>query len=305
MINPSDEASAEYALGRDFAGKGDLEKARSAFERALMLQPDHFDARYDLARLLAQSGEWEKAAAAFRRLLELAPNFGQGYVELGIALDALGRSRDAIRAFETALEWDPSDAFAIMNLTHSLRKSGEVSELRDLFERAIRVAPWFEEAYQGLAGVLVEVGDFAGAEAALIAGEKAVANPEQRGRLQFSMGVLKAEQGEFEDAIRWLRTSLQTDPASCEAKVALAYALVETNRLREAADLIEAALEQTPRSADVHARLGSVLEKLGRYGEALSVFQQAMSMDAHCLETGDPDLSVSYRRAVEACEKNQ
>ena len=71
LVNHRDEASAEYSLGLDFVGKGDLDNAQQAFERALLLYPDHVDAQCDLARLFAQRGEWEKALAAFRRLLEL------------------------------------------------------------------------------------------------------------------------------------------------------------------------------------------------------------------------------------------
>jgi len=117
-------------VGRDFARKGDLDKAQRAFERALLLYPSHVDAQCDLARLFAQRGEWEKALAAFRRLLELTPGFGYGYIELGQVLVELGRSVEARRAFETALRWNPEDAFVMTNLAFSFRAEGGVDMAR-------------------------------------------------------------------------------------------------------------------------------------------------------------------------------
>jgi tetratricopeptide (TPR) repeat protein len=184
-----------------------------------------------------------------------------------------------------------------------LQESGESGRARDLFEQAIRIAPWMEEAYQGLTGVLVAAGNLAKAEAVLLAGEKAVVEVEKRARLQLSMGFLRAEQGRLAEAIQWFQRSLQTNPSNCEANVALADALAETQRYPQAAEALEAALKQSPMRADVYARLASALEKLGCHAEALAAFQQAISMDPQCLNTQGPDWAESYERALRASEK--
>ncbi|MGH7472403.1 MAG: tetratricopeptide repeat protein, partial [Candidatus Methylomirabilales bacterium] len=209
MGNSHDEAVAQHSLGLDYAGKGELDRAQEAFERALRLRPDYVEAHYDLARLQATRGAWDRAVAAFERVLELTPDFAQAYSELGLALVALGRSGEAITAFESALRWKPDDPFAMTDLAVSLQERGESHKARDLFEEALRIAPWMEEAYQGLTGILVAAGNLGEAEAVLLAGEKAVVDAGKRARLQLSIGFLRAEQGRLAEAMDWFQTSLR------------------------------------------------------------------------------------------------
>lgn len=299
-----DEASAEYSLGLDFLGKGDLENARSAFERTLMLQPDHVDAHYSLARLFAEQEDWEIAVSRFRRVLELNPLFVQGYGELGQALMMLGRFDEAIKSLNALLDESPEDPVALTNLAVALRQTGESREARALFERAIRLAPSLAEAYQGLTEILVDAeGDIGAAEVILLVADSAVVDSKKRALIQLSLGHVKLMQGALEDGILWFDKSLQTDPTSYDAQIALALALSDAHRYSQSLEALHKAIRQRPGSAEAHACLGSALEKLGRHAEAVAAFEAARSLDPACLETEGPDWSVSYSRALTECKQ--
>lgn len=227
VSSPFHEAAAQYALALDFIAKSDAQSADAAFRRALALWPEHVDAQYDHARLLARTGDWPQAASAFRRLVELSPHFTQARVELGQVLLELGQANEAIEVFESALADEPENPIALTSLGIVLRETDRLPEAAAVLRRALVVAVPLEEAYQTMTGVLVDQGDFAGAEEVLVRGEGSIADPKKRARLQLSLACLMAQQGRAEEAIVWLRRGCSTDPENPSLETALAEALEE------------------------------------------------------------------------------
>jgi Flp pilus assembly protein TadD len=64
--------------------------------------------------------------------------------------------------------------------------------------------------------------------------------------------------------------------------------LAQAGRLREAALVFEAMVEINPRDAGAHAALGTVYQKLGRPGDALGAYDQAIARNpAHPVALGN------------------
>jgi tetratricopeptide (TPR) repeat protein len=78
---------------------GEPAVARTAYEAALALDPDHPEARYNLGLVLAGEMDHDGAARQFREVIRLRPSYEPTYFELGTELLRAGRRIDAARVF--------------------------------------------------------------------------------------------------------------------------------------------------------------------------------------------------------------
>ncbi len=136
------ELSAEdwYAWGCELEAAATAE-AREAYERALVLDPDHADAHVNLGRLLHEEGYPVEAEAHYRRALEARPEDPTAAFNLGVALEDLRRPAEAIALYERAAELDPFHADAHFNAANLCQKMGDAAAaLRHLksYRRLIR-----------------------------------------------------------------------------------------------------------------------------------------------------------------------
>jgi tetratricopeptide (TPR) repeat protein len=104
-----------YELGYELeaTAPGD---ARTAYRRALEIDPGHADARLNLGRLLHAAGDAAGAEAQYRQVAAQRPRDATAWFNLGVALQDLGRHPDAVAAYEAAVELDPGFADAHFNL---------------------------------------------------------------------------------------------------------------------------------------------------------------------------------------------
>ena len=70
--DPAD-ADVNFALGLAAAGKGKLSHAAFAFERVLMIDPEHQRARLELARVYTAMGQYDRAREEFNKVLRAQP----------------------------------------------------------------------------------------------------------------------------------------------------------------------------------------------------------------------------------------
>ena len=111
------------------------EEARTAYERALELDPSHVDAHVNLGRLLHEDGAPAAAEEHYRAALAIDPDHDTAAFNLGVALEDLGRVRDAMAAYERAVQLDPDNGDAHYNLAGLYERRGDKSAaLRHLKE---------------------------------------------------------------------------------------------------------------------------------------------------------------------------
>lgn len=97
QIGPS--ARVDYELGLAWRLSGDDQKARSAFDRALRVDPDLVEARYDRGEVALNAGELDTAEADFAVVARLQPEAWPGHFRLA---DIAARRGDAVN-FEAHL----------------------------------------------------------------------------------------------------------------------------------------------------------------------------------------------------------
>jgi tetratricopeptide (TPR) repeat protein len=116
-------ASEWFDLGLDLEAAAP-EEARSAYARALALEPGHADANVNLGRLLQLVGRSAEAAEHYRLALQVHPTHSTAAFNLGTALEELGRRDEAIEAYRRALKADRQFADAHFNLARLYERDG-------------------------------------------------------------------------------------------------------------------------------------------------------------------------------------
>lgn len=122
-------SSSERSAGDWFAWGCEIEiadpaTARTAYERALELEPGHADALVNLGRLRHEAGDTPGARGYYERALEAKPSHAVAAFNLGVALEDLGEQKGAIRSYRRALRHDPRCADAHYNLARLYERAG-------------------------------------------------------------------------------------------------------------------------------------------------------------------------------------
>src|SRR5262245_14412411 len=165
QANPG--APTLYRLGTLLVRSGEPARARTAFERALALQPDLAEASNDLGALLAQGGDLDGAIARFRAALASIPDYPDALNNLGYALLLTGRDQEARALYEKALALQPDFPEALNNLGLLFGRAGDMDRAERYFRDALDRRADYSEATNNLALVLVSRGQAAAAIALL------------------------------------------------------------------------------------------------------------------------------------------
>lgn len=176
----------EYALSMQRAGKP--AEARKHFERAARIDPSFADAAYNLGGVLAEMEEFEEAAHWYRTVLELDPTMAEAHNNLGFALLRMGRSADAIAPLESALALRPDWTLPAQSLAWLLATDPDPN-LRNP-ARAIELM------------------------------ERALRTDGSNVRLLGTMAAAQAAAGEFDTALKTVRTAIQIAVTASDSETA-------------------------------------------------------------------------------------
>ncbi len=124
-------------LGVAYLNKGDLDQARTAFERALTCDPGYATVlsnlgtvHFSLARKLKDRGELEKGMDYFKQALAADPKNASAYNGLGAAYRLIGDIDAAVTCWSQAVQFDPAHKFALYNLGIALLDKGDKARAR-------------------------------------------------------------------------------------------------------------------------------------------------------------------------------
>ena len=160
---PREDAARLFAAAVAAHRAGDLNYARVAYERVLVMAPADVDAMNNLGILLSAQRELDRAERLLRRAAQLAPRNAGVWNNLGTVLRERGQSGDAIAAFQHALDIDPTHQTARVSLAQQYVAIGSLPKARELLEQVVAVNPGVAEAQYALGQVLEQQGDRAGA----------------------------------------------------------------------------------------------------------------------------------------------
>jgi tetratricopeptide (TPR) repeat protein len=119
----------------------DFERARSSFEAALALTPEHVAANYGHGLCLQHAQAWTEAAADFAKAFSAAPDALPILLNLAEALHRAGDVPKARAQYEQALRMAPDDPAVWLACGKFLRESGDFAGATGLIDRCLRRDP--------------------------------------------------------------------------------------------------------------------------------------------------------------------
>jgi protein O-mannosyl-transferase len=148
-INPAN-AQAHYNLGNIFLAQDLPAKAVSEYEMAIKAKPNYAKAYGNLGAAFTQMGQTDKAVGGFRRAVELDSNNVDAHFNLAMALSGKGLFDEAIEHLHKVVELAPQDTIARCRLAEILFVQGKVEQATAEYEQVLKIDPADEDAKTGL-----------------------------------------------------------------------------------------------------------------------------------------------------------
>ena len=270
-------------------------------EYAVDRAPDSLADQYYLAVAQAGAGLHDEAAETFREVLRIDPAYAGAHLRLGESLLRAERPAEAAAAFRSALlpESGVVPALAYYGLGRALTALGNPAEAAEALERACADYPDFGAAHYALAMAYREMGET------------------EKSRRHFELHQANSAQAPSMPDPLW--SEMDALNVSTTASLRRAESFVASNRLMEASQEYEQALELDPNlteahvslisvyrgrkdlaSAEIHARraleldpnspktylnIGLLRFTEGLYEEAAAAYEKSLELDPHFAET--------------------
>ena len=289
---PADERAALYCRLSEALYYGDrredaIDCARAAFE----LQPQHESIADFCGWLFSNCEHHLEAATAYERLLECRPDWAAGHRHASGSFAAVGNIAHAVLHATRASEIEPGSFAFAMHAASLFAKSGRNEEAYRFFARACQIEPRDPGALRCLSAAAVAIGQPEQA-AALALRAHALAPGDRANALDAAELLLRAQR--FDAAAAIIAERLAVDHRDGTACRMLSAAHMLGDRLEDALDAIDRALEATPTIAEYHLHRGNLLYRLGRFEAAGEAFARAAALDPENLEARRSQLTAYF-----------
>lgn len=231
------------------AKAGNLPGAIEDARKAVWLNPSNPAANYNLGLLLADSGRFEAALLQFRKAISLAPLTAAIYGSFARAEEKLGNVDAARAAMAKAIHLNPDDP-ALQARAHTLQ--AQLAAHPDSSSQSSLDFPWgagtdTADGHLAFATQLSKEGDFLGAVGELI---RATAMQPARSDLRYSLGVVRAQLGQLDEAELDFRKALRQTPTDPKVRSALGAVLFSAKKYADAAREYRSILAADPHNQD-------------------------------------------------------
>ena len=215
---PGDAYLAE-GLANFLEAIGDPKGAADAYRRITELLPHDFYASLQLGRLLGEHGQPQEAERLLRRAAQIRPSLPEPWHELGVVIAGRQRYTEALECFERAIKLRPQDGTFLAYKAKALSRLGRRAEAIQIYREAVSTGRGGWEAHFELAGELAVAGDVNGAIREYV--EVLKLNP-RHAVSHVNLGVMLARMNRLDEAIERFEAAVQLDPNYKEARDCLA-----------------------------------------------------------------------------------
>lgn len=278
-------------LGRALTRKGEWQEAAEALQQARRHGPQYGEVHYALATVLKALGDTEGAAQEFAAYERTAANKLTVFDPLVQAVFALnmsdgrymavadahlrnGQLQEAVIAFRQAVTVNPANGDAWSGLVNTLARLARLDEARSVYEEALAAGISYARLHLVWGSALNHHGEMTAAREVLA---KAIALDPHYVEARQAMADLELQAGRASQAVEHLRAAEIARPNDPNVSLALAGALNAAGNHDEAAQRLEARVQQADADeAVVRKELALAYRGLGRQREALLTLQQAL-----------------------------
>ena len=230
-----------------------------------------------LADIYVQQRRIDECLSVLRELTGMIPDNLDYCVKLASLLDSLGNTTGAIDAYKTLLEHRPDEPVAYFNIALLYRKQERFEEAISAYEEAARLGiDRIEDVYSNMGNLYAEMLD---ADKAREMYERAIDVAPDNVQALFNLGGLLEETGDRQQAIELYERVQSIDPRHWRSLARLAYPRKVTAEDQELVGRIVTCIDEL--KDDKLARevlyfaLGKAYDDLESYDEASAAFVAA------------------------------
>ncbi|MCW5314225.1 tetratricopeptide repeat protein [Nostoc sp. KVJ3] len=249
-----------FAKAVNYHQQQQFDRALTAYQQILAIDPKYIDALTNLGSLLKHLGQVEEAIAIYHQGLALKPESAETWFNLGNALHDIGQLEAAESAFEQTVQLKPNLGVAHFKLAKVLQEQEKLTQAADCYRQAITLMPDSAQAYTNLGNVLKALGEL---EAAIAYHHQALQLQPNSAQTYYNLGNALTAQEQYESAITTYQQALQLKPDWAEALLNLAVACLALENLEEAEQALKQALVLKSDFSTAHFHLGRLLQKQG------------------------------------------
>jgi uncharacterized protein (TIGR02466 family) len=167
-----------------------------------------------------------------------------------------------------------------LSVARSLHKSGQLQQAQALYAKILQSEANNPQLLNYFGVLKAQIGDREGAIALL---EKAVNLDYSFGYLN-NLGNVYRSANRLEDAINCYQKALELNPQSSDSHLNLGIALTEKGEIPEAIKAFETALSANPYHPRAHITLGDLLQSQGELDRAIASYQKAIAIQPESFE---------------------
>ncbi|MBI1397676.1 MAG: PEP-CTERM system TPR-repeat protein PrsT [Betaproteobacteria bacterium] len=271
-----------FAQGLVLLARKDVAQARTAFEKAVTIDPAYLPAARQLAVLDEQDHKPSAAVARFQAVLKADPNQYEAALLLAEALQrARSPAADVVAALDSAIAMAPSNPRPQLAKIEYLTKSGNDKDALTAAQNAQATLPDDRTVLYALARAQQRVGDHAQALATF--GKLASLAPEWE-IPQLGLASVHAAEGNWSAARTAAQRAVELKPGSVPAHLSLVDIGLRAGQLEQALADAQAIQQKWPSTAAGYAASAQVYMAMKKPGDAERVLRSGLA------KTGSVDL---------------
>lgn len=275
-----EHAAANLYLGTVYLLLKNYEIAAIHLERSANAMPDMFDAARQLAALYFLRGEYARAEARLKPFAQARSNDPRLLSLRGEILLKLGQTQAGLHDLRQVVETEPNSAIARLHLGMALITAGARDDGLASLEKAITLNPTFKEAEVAITVANLRVGAFdAAIEAARRWRER---HPDDISALNF-IGIAQAAQRNVTAARQAFSEMQKKAPTDPVATFNLALLDLKDGKAIEARSRLETLLITHPNDIPTLYQLAKIEVSTGNRSSAVQLLERARSADPEAL----------------------
>jgi YVTN family beta-propeller protein len=318
-----------YNKGFALNNLGEYEKAIKCYDRVIEIDPDYFPVWNLKGNALNYLGKFQEAIKSYQQVLEKDPQNIIAFYNKGLALNNLGEYEKAINCYDRVIEIDPENIDALNAKGLAFERLGEYEEAINCYDRVIEIDPENIEALNSKGDALDRLERYKEAQQYYKKVSEAYLN-------EINNMNEKAKECEnlhkYEEAIIYYDRVISIDANNFNAWLKKGVLLFNLDKYEEAIECYDRvigldkykeklkrsgqeltdkqvieyykSIETNPRNIEALNEKGNTLEKLGKYDEAIQLFNLVIEKNPHfvidtIIKNGDIFMTLGNYKAAE------
>ncbi len=268
-----DESEATVSLAGALTPK-EPKEAIKLYKNFLQRHPNDVEIWERLAQIYNGIGEVENAKSAWEKTLSWAPGSVRAHLALAQIAEVNRDTTTAIAHYEAVMADDPTNLPLLLRIGELRYRNNEMAKAEEAFSAAKTIAPDSPAANFWMALLAENRGDWNTAIALL---EKVSSTGPDSGVL-LRLSYYYSQAGRFPDAVKALEKLVETQPSNTDFLNYLAIAYEQSNQQEKAEKTLRRILEIDTANYEAHFQLATLYDRQGKAEKAETELKTAISL---------------------------